>query len=176
MGFLDHLPAFAGSLPAWITSAASVSLLGVVLRYRLGLGRLKVDAGKVEVTALEVSGKDEADIRDHYADEVKQLRNRLDQQSERHRQELMAEAQKHDLCQKDREQLRDDGRALKDVVAGLIRIIAQASASKAISLDTTASVYVREAAERVQLLYNPLPLSEPHSHGHAEVPADHSKD
>ncbi len=59
-----------GTIPGWITAAGSISILGVVLRYRLGWRKLDVEAQAVQVTAANVR---EADIRDHYADEVKRL-------------------------------------------------------------------------------------------------------
>lgn len=160
--FWNHLPAFAGTLPGWITSGGVIGILALFLRYNLGIRKLRIEAGRVEVEANEVSDRDEADIRDHYADEVRQLRERLDRQSERHREILAASDLKHEDCQRDREQLREDSRSLKDIVRGLIRIITQASASKAILLDSHASAEVLAAARRVELLFEPI--TNPHDH------------
>lgn len=149
----DNVGAFLEAIRPWVSPAALLAILGVVVRWQLGLRKLKIQADQVEVSAQEVSNKDEADIRDHYADEVRQLRERMDRQSERHREILQESDRKHEECQKDRERLREDSSSLKDIVRGLIRIITQASASQAIFLGPEASAEIRAAAKRVESLF-----------------------
>jgi hypothetical protein len=165
---MSDWPAIVGTIPGWITSAGVVAILGLVLRWQLGLRKLKIEAAQVEITAQQVHDADEADIRDHYANEVEQLRDRLDRQSVRHRDEL-AEKEKrhraerkededrHRACLRDNDDLRDKLHAVKDLAAGLQRIITQASASRAILIAGHAPgempEEVRAAAERVELLF-----------------------
>lgn len=161
--------------PTWIGSplqagslAVLVTICGIVVRWQLGLKKISVEAAQVEVTAQKVHDEDEADIRDHYANEVRQLRQRLDDQSRRHRVamslkerqhriERKADEDRHRECMKDNDELRDKVHALKDLAAGLQRIITQASASKAILIAGTAPgeipEEIREAAERVERLF-----------------------
>lgn len=146
---------FLESVRPWISPVALTGILGIVLSHRLGLLKVKVEADRVEVQAREVDHKDDADIRDHYADEVAALRKRLDEKSDEHRRILREAEDRHDQCKRERDELRDDSRKLKDIVAGLIRIITQASASKAILLDGAASAYVRDAALRIDMLFAP---------------------
>lgn len=155
-----QLGPFLESVRPWISPVALLGILGLVVRWQHGIRKLAIEARRVDITAAEVDLKDEADIRDHYADEVRQLRERLDAQSERHRVILAGSEERHEQCKREREELRDDARKLKDIVAGLIRIITQASASKAILLDSTASTYVRDAAKRIDMLF--APREEPH--------------
>jgi len=161
-----------GTLPGWITSAGVLSILGIIVRWHLGQRKLQIEAQQVEVNALGVRNTDEADIRDHYAEEVKQLREQLNGQGERHRNQILAIEQRHreqmdaaerrhDDCVKIREELRDQVSALKDLVAGLRRVIVQASASQAISIAGTKPGEVPEdilaAALRVEEVFRPKP-------------------
>lgn len=164
---LEHLwrdlGPFLESVRPWISPTALVAILGFVIKWQYGLRKLAIEARRVEITADEVEHKDGADIRDHYADEVRRLGTRLDEQSERHRQILAAAEERHEECKRERDALRDDSRKLKDIVAGLIRIITQASARQAILLDSTASAYVRDAALRIDMLF--APREEDDAHG-----------
>jgi hypothetical protein len=144
---------FLESVRPWISPVALCAILGLVVRWQYGIRKLRIEARRVEITGEEVVHKDEADIRDHYAEEVRQLRERLDAQAERHRVILAEAEDRHEQCKRERDDLRDDSRKLKDIVAGLIRIITQASASKAILLDSAASAYVRDAALRIDMLF-----------------------
>jgi hypothetical protein len=163
--------------PQWIGSplqagslAILVAIFGLVVRWQLGLRKLKIEAAAVEITAQQVHDADEADIRDHYAHEVEQLRDRLDRQSVRHRDELAEKERRHRAerkededrhraCLRDNDELRDKLHAVKDLAAGLQRIITQASASKAILIAGHAPGEIPEeirlAAERVELLFMP---------------------
>lgn len=153
--FFETLPSWAGTLPGWITSAGVLGLLGLLVRYQLGVKKLEIEAKQVSINAAATDNADEADIRDHYADEVRQLRTRLDDQSKRHGDDLEKVENRLRECRDREEELLDSVRALKDTVSGLIRIIAQASASQAISLSPAASAEITAAARRVQMLFIP---------------------
>jgi flagellar motility protein MotE (MotC chaperone) len=154
----------------WITPVSLMTILGFVVRWQLGLRKLRIEAKQVDVNAEQVTQTAEADIRDHYADEVRQLREQLNGQGERHRQSIASiearyqealtnSERKHEECARDRDHLRDKVQALKDLVAGLRRIITQTSASQAIRLssDPASEIEIpddiREAAERVDRLF-----------------------
>jgi len=151
--FWGAIGPFMESVRPWISPVALTAILGLVIKWQYGIRKLRIEARSVEIQAVEIADRDEADIRDHYADEVRQLRERLDAQAGRHRDDLNAVEQRHEECRRERDDLRDDSRKLKDIVAGLIRIITQASASKAILLDSAASDYVRDAAKRIDILF-----------------------
>ncbi len=153
------------NLLSWTTLVGIFSLL---LRAQILNRRAANEERKVEVDA-------EKGIRDHYADEVSQLRATVIRQGERHRDEMIAadkhwrEAvqaaeERHEECQKSRDELRkafllagDESRsqieALRDLVAGLQRVILQNSAAGVLSLGDSASPEVRAAAERVDALF-----------------------
>lgn len=170
---MDWWPAIAGTVPGWITAGGVVSLVGIVFTHLRGIQKLKIEAHQVDINSRQIDNADEADIRDHYAEELASLRKALEaageragrrerlfmarerNQEERHRT-LMAEGEKrHEECVGAREELRDQARELKDIVAGLIGIIRQASASQAILLGDDASEFVRGAAERVSMMFRP---------------------
>lgn len=175
---LENLPPFVGTLPGWITSIGVVSLLAIVARVYLGRVKLAIDATKVKI-------EDEENIRDHYASEVAALRSALQAASaarnerereidrrntealetaeRRYKAALEHAEEKHEQCKKERDELRDDGRGVRDIVAGLIRIITQASASRAILLSSDSSDYIRDAAQRINMLYAPGPVVMPAS-------------
>lgn len=147
----------------WLSTTAltaSAIFLGLLLKHHLGLKRIALDK--------EIAGNaDEADIRDHYADEVRQLRERLDGQSERHRiateteterhkEEMAAADRRHEECVNAREELREKVWALKDQVMGLVRLLITNSARGTLALsEDEVSGHVREAAERVERLFAP---------------------
>jgi hypothetical protein len=63
-----------GTIPGWITSAGVIAILGIVVRWQLGLRKLSIAAQQVDVNAAEVRNKDTADARGHIAEEMKALR------------------------------------------------------------------------------------------------------
>lgn len=150
----------AGTLPGWITAGGMTTIAGVLAWYLLGRGKLANEAKKIATD-------DAADIRDHYAEEVRQLRAAMEAQSTRHRGELEAadnrhkEAirdaeQAHRDCEAARDELREKVSALKDQVAGLVRLLLQNSASGVLNLDPRlVSKDVLEAAQRVEQLFAP---------------------
>jgi hypothetical protein len=147
-----NLGPFLESVRPWISPVALTAILGVVLTHRLGLRKLKVEADRVEIEDRAVHDKDEADIRDHYAQEVAALRGALQAASARHREETEGIVAKLRDCRASEDRLLDKVRELKDVVAGLIRIITQASASEAIRLGPAASAEIQAAARSVSLI------------------------
>lgn len=153
--FWKDLGPFLEAIRPWISPTVLLAILGIIVKWQYALRKLRIEADQVEVSALGVRNADEADIRDHYADEVRQLRERLDAQAARHKDVLQDSEDRHEQCKRERDEIREDARKLKDIVAGLIRIIVQASASQAIRLDSSASNYVRDAAQRIDILFTP---------------------
>lgn len=156
---LKNLPAWAGTLPGWITSAGVVGLLGLLLRYQLGRQKLQIDAAQVDINAQQIANTDEADIRDHYAEEVKELRAALKEQSARHQQRenemddryrrLLQESEaRHEECQTQRRELRHDMDRLLDEMAGLRRTIVQYSAEGVVRLGEISGARASEEVER----------------------------
>jgi hypothetical protein len=47
-----------GTIPGWITSAGVIAILGIVVRWQLGLRKLSIAAQQVDVNAAEVRNKD----------------------------------------------------------------------------------------------------------------------
>lgn len=93
-------------------------MLGVVLKYRQGMRGLKVT--------------DDADIRDHYAEELDRV------------------IQRQRACELREESLRSRVAELESDVLGLIRIITQASADKVLTLDGETSEMIQDMARRIQ--------------------------
>lgn len=166
-------PDFAGTLPGWITATGITTLVGVVLHFILGRRKLGIDEKKID-------NENEADIRDHFAEEISGLRASLESSSHRHlererltdhrhrralasvenryRRLLTESDEKHDHCQQELSVQRDQVQALKEQQSGLVRLILQNSASGVLRLDDSGvSDFVREAAERVELVFKPRP-------------------
>jgi flagellar motility protein MotE (MotC chaperone) len=70
-------PDITGTIPQWITAGGMVSFLGILAKWHLGQKKIAVDALQVRVEAKRVENADAADVRDHLADEVKELRAEL---------------------------------------------------------------------------------------------------
>ena len=112
-------PDIIGTIPQWITAG---SLVGVIVAYwRRG------------VSLKSLANADEANIRQHYADELGRVVQR-----------------QHD-CEAREERLRNRVTGLENDVLGLIRIIGQASADKVLELSPNVSVTIQEMADRVRL-------------------------
>jgi uncharacterized coiled-coil DUF342 family protein len=143
--FFSSLPPWLGTLPNWITASGMVTIVGLVFKYRLGLGSLKVEERKIE-------SADDADIRDHYAAEVKRLREAL-QIMEKHYREMLADSdRRHEECQKERDEMHAEIRCLYEDVDGLKRQIAHYSADQLITLQSSGKPipsHAVEAARRV---------------------------
>jgi flagellar motility protein MotE (MotC chaperone) len=145
---------FVGTLPGWITAGSMVTLLGLILRYRLGSRKLDLEKN----AQIQV---DEQSIRDHYAKEVARLTQKLDDQStafrkdlldieERYRKLLEEEEERHRVCLSDRDALRKRVADMEDEWRGLIRVITQASIDKVLMLPGDLPDDIKGAADRVE--------------------------
>lgn len=114
-------PDFLGTLPGWITAASTTT----------GVVTVIVAFWKRGVSLKGLQNADEADIRDHYAEELERV-----------------VARQH-ACEQREEALRNRVGELEDDVRGLIRIITQASADKVLALGPGASKQIRDMAMRV---------------------------
>jgi hypothetical protein len=47
----EHSPELLGTIPGWITSAGVIAILGIVVRWQLGLRKLSIAAQQVDVNA-----------------------------------------------------------------------------------------------------------------------------
>jgi phage shock protein A len=101
---------FFGTLPQWLTLGSVASLLGIVVRYRLGLRKMSVEAQEVQVHAKTADNTNSADIRDHYAQEVGRLTERV----------VSIEAD-HEQCKRERDQYRAEVSTLDDKLRGVTR-------------------------------------------------------
>lgn len=165
-----------GTIAQQISALSSVGFLIVLLRFYIMNRRLRIDATRVKIAAKEVDDKDIADIRDHYADEVRQLRDQLQRQSERHFNERQSDLQRfredltlaetrhretllvadraHQECVDVREKLNEQVTKLKSQVEGLIRMIVTNQARGALLIDPDEMPQeIREAAERVEDIF-----------------------
>lgn len=134
-----------GTIPGWITSAGVVTLIGIVLRYRLGWRKL--------------GDADDADIRDHYAQEVAALRGKLDGQEahflslESHwRTILEGSDRRHQECEEARQLLRIEMNKMHEEIAGLKSQIRAASTDRVLRMeeDPPEAPHSRAAAKRVK--------------------------
>lgn len=105
---------FFGTLPGWITASAVTAILGLIVRWQLGLRRLRVDAD-------QVANADEANIRDHYAQEVAALRQQLIDRDERYRAQIERADQRHEECARARDELRQKLTQVQNRLTGTVR-------------------------------------------------------
>lgn len=117
--------------------------LGVVLRYKLGMRKLAL--------------ADEADIRDHYAQEVARYVEKLAAQEkhfldvEKHLRELIAISdRRHEECEAARSEDRRQRIAMQDEIDGMKRQILRYSAEGVLVMSEQPSEKVAAAAERVK--------------------------
>lgn len=142
-------PTIVGTIPQWGMFATTATILGIIVRWQLGLRKLSVDAQQVEVNAHTAANINEADIRDHYAKEVERLTEKLENKDqhfaalENHwRNMLDASDRRHEECEKARAELRVElsemhskiGKAESDL-RGLYSQIAELSSDKLVILD-----------------------------------------
>lgn len=132
-----------GTIPQWITAGGLVTLIAAVLKYKIGWRKL--------------SNEDEADIRDHYAQEVAALRAELNQQeknfrdAETHLRDLLrASDVRHEECERARADSRREVEGLHREIEGMRRQIIRYSADGVLMLNEQPSEAVRSAAERVK--------------------------
>lgn len=134
-----------GTIPGWITSAGIVTILGVVLRYRLGWRKQTLG--------------DDADIRDHYAQEVAALRGKLDGQGahflslEKHWRDILEGSdRRHQECEEARQAMRREINKMHEEIAGLRTQIRAASTDRVLRMeeDPPPAPHARAAAKRVK--------------------------
>jgi chromosome segregation ATPase len=156
--FLGDVGPFLEMVRPWVAPSALLGILGLLLANQVANRRVK---NQEQLTA----NADEVNIRDHYAKEVAQLRAALANRAANHRDELAhyrklaKEAEeRHEECQRQRDEMREKMNALRDLVAGLQRTIIANAATTAQALgDSDAgplvSDDVKAAAARVEELF-----------------------
>lgn len=135
-----------GTIPQWIAAASTVTgLVWAFLRFGLGWRKQGFD--------------NDADIRDHYAQEVAALRGKLDGQEahflslEAHwRTILEGSDRRHQECEDARQQLRSELSKMHEEIAGLKSQIRAASTDRVLRMedDPPAAPHSRAAAKRVR--------------------------
>lgn len=139
-------PEFIGTIPGWITAIAAVT--GLVAAFlKFGLGWRKQTLG------------DDADIRDHYAQEVAALRGKLDGQEaqflslEKHWREILEGSdRRHQECEEARQSMRREINKMHEEIAGLRSQIRAASTDRVLRMeeDPPPAPHARAAAKRVK--------------------------
>jgi chromosome segregation ATPase len=115
-------------ITGWISSAGIVTLVGLFFRR--------------DVALRKISSSEAGDLRDHYAEELKALREKLNSQEqhftsmEKHWREMLeASDHRHEECEKARQAMRRELSDMHDEIAGLKRQISITSANKLIELE-----------------------------------------
>lgn len=149
-----------GTIPGWITSAGVLALLTLMSKHYLAARKLQQEGSAIGQAQSDAR---DADIRDHYADEVRQLRDKLDKQNDqfradlnelesRYRRALDESEKRHQQCMDDRDILRQRVTLLEDELRGLIRVITQASIDRVLMIHEELPQDIREAAARVEAI------------------------
>lgn len=97
-----------------------------------------------------IRNADTADIRDHYADEVTQLRSQLVALEKHYREMLVASDRRHAECEEARTEMRGRISELEDHVRGLEAQMRRYSSDTVLKLAGQPSDQVIEAARRVR--------------------------
>lgn len=162
--FLTDLPAgFLGTLPGWITASSSATLLGLFWRYKLGLAKVQVEAQNVQVEGKKVEQAEDADIRDHWAQEITRLQNMLTEQDKRHNEALTAMEERHGRamlhneerqakCEQERERLAEKVKVLGQELEGVMQQVRMNSAEQVVLLaasDEPVPPHALAAAKRI---------------------------
>lgn len=125
-------PSGIGTIPQWLTALFSAGVLGALLKFGL----------KWRGQTLDSDEK----IRDHYAKEVARLTSKLDEQTrgfredirsleDHYRKQLADSDQRHEECQKDRDELRLELRNMHEEIAGLKAQIRRYSTDRLLVLE-----------------------------------------
>lgn len=112
------MPDLLGTVPQWITAGGIIGFLGLIVKWRLG--------------ERSLSNAEQADIRDHYADELASLRKQIIDMGEHHlgrerelddrwRKLLTDSEDRHSECVRQREELAARVREIEDRQIGTIR-------------------------------------------------------
>lgn len=112
-----------GTVPQWITAISSTAVLGLIGTLVVGWWRRGIDLKKL-------TAADEADIRDHYAEELGRVVTR-----------------QHE-CEEREQKLRDRVRKLETEVEGLYRTLIVSSADRVLGLGDSVPAHFRDLAER----------------------------
>lgn len=167
MGLIDW-PAWIGTPLQFISASSLLAILGLMSRTYLANRKLSLETKVLDATT-------DTEARKILLSEVLSLRDALGKQSERHSNALNAAEDRYAARTKDAEarhlecvesrdgirarlrevedEMHDKTSALRDLVAGLRRIITQASALHAMEISANLSDDVRNAAERVDRLF-----------------------
>jgi hypothetical protein len=128
-------PDFLGTLPGWITAASTIT----------GVVTIIVAWWRRGISLQRLSNESEADIRDHYADEVGALRTQL-LTLERHYREMLEQSdRRHAECEVARQEIRTELEGLKSQIrlASTDRVLRMES-------DPPPAPHARAAAHRVK--------------------------
>lgn len=87
-GKAGQLPSVLGTVAGWVSAGGIMGILSLLVWQQLGNRTIAVEESKVD-------NADKADIRDHYANEVAQLRAGVIASSSRHRDEMGAAEARH---------------------------------------------------------------------------------
>lgn len=116
-----------GTLAGWITAISTTggmaTVIGIVLRYRLGTRRL--------------TNEESADIRDHYAAEVGAMRDQLMAMERHYRDMLDKSDSRHAECEKARVELRGTVNELTNKIEGLERQLKAVATDRVLILEGT---------------------------------------
>jgi hypothetical protein len=102
-------PDFLGTLPGWITAASTTTGVVTIIVTFLRRG----------VSLKGLRNADEADIRDHYAQEVEALRGQLLSMERHYREMLEKSDRRHEECEAARSAMRQEIDGLKRQIPGL---------------------------------------------------------
>jgi flagellar biosynthesis GTPase FlhF len=122
-----------------ITAGSTATLLGLFIRWQLGLRRIAVQAAQVKIEASKVESADDAILMGHWKGEVQSLRDKLNGQEGRFQDALAAQEQRHNdalialeerhsralaasdkrqaTCEQERERLAERVRQMSDEMA-----------------------------------------------------------
>jgi hypothetical protein len=99
-----------GTIPQWISASGIAALVYVFFWRQVSLKKVDVEAQQVQVNAVTAHHADEADIRDHYAREVHDLRELA--------RTMSAD---HEECKRERDEFRREVARLDGKLVGITR-------------------------------------------------------
>lgn len=123
----------------WWSPVVLTAILGLASRHYLRNKQLDVDA--------------EGAARDAYASAVRGFREEVRALKAEHTSDKESWERRHKECETARDDFKEKVGALRDLVAGLNRVILQASKDKVLALGDYPSEEVHDAAERVDKLF-----------------------
>lgn len=115
--FFANLPPWLGTLPQLFSAGGIMGILYILTQTYLGRTKNVIEDKRVAIEADKIEGEIEAKLRDHFASELKRLREEINAAKE----DVEAAKLRQTQCEEREQALRGRVRKLEDQLTGIVR-------------------------------------------------------